>query len=202
MIAALLLGAVLSFALFFALGFRVCARGPSQADRYAARVRGQLRSLAIACTISGRAPAMTAACILAVAVFAAFRLPLVVAMSVVAAQLVSQMLVEFAKLRFARTRPDYWLAGREAGHSYPSGHATTAVVFYVGWACVAAAGALPPAARAAAVTILCCWAAGIVWSRLALGAHYLTDVAGGALFGCAWLCGGYAALLHFHAVLR
>jgi undecaprenyl-diphosphatase len=28
---------------------------------------------------------------------------------------------------------------------------------------------------------------GIPWSRVALGAHYVTDVAGGLLYGVAWL---------------
>jgi membrane-associated phospholipid phosphatase len=29
---------------------------------------------------------------------------------------------------------------------------------------------------------------GIPWSRLALDAHYATDVIGGLVFGCGWLC--------------
>jgi membrane-associated phospholipid phosphatase len=35
---------------------------------------------------------------------------------------------------------------------------------------------------------------GICWSRLALGAHYLTDLIGGALLACALLSAGLAAL--------
>jgi len=48
--------------------------------------------------------------------------------------------------------------------------------------------------KVAIVTVLVLWALGIMWSRLALGAHYLSDVFGGALFGTAWLCALFAAL--------
>jgi membrane-associated phospholipid phosphatase len=36
---------------------------------------------------------------------------------------------------------------------------------------------------------------GICWSRLALRAHYLTDVLSGALFGASFLCLGMAVTL-------
>jgi undecaprenyl-diphosphatase len=45
-----------------------------------------------------------------------------------------------------------------------------------------------PAARTAAPAALCALIVAIGWSRLALGAHYATDVLGGYLLGGAWLC--------------
>jgi membrane-associated phospholipid phosphatase len=52
---------------------------------------------------------------------------------------------------------------------------------------VAAGSSLPIVARDSIAAALCAWAVGIMWSRLALGAHYLTDVLRGAFFGFAWL---------------
>jgi undecaprenyl-diphosphatase len=110
-------------------------------------------------------------------------------------QILSQIIVELIKARYARARPDYWLVGLEAGHSYPSGHATTAVVFFAGWALVAIFSPLPDTVKALLAIALALWAVGVSWSRLALGAHYVSDVAGGTLFGAGWLC-AVSALFH------
>jgi len=45
--------------------------------------------------------------------------------------------------------------------------------------------------------VLAVCAVAIPWSRLALGAHYATDVLGGLLLGAAWLCLVFAALLRW-----
>jgi undecaprenyl-diphosphatase len=92
--------------------------------------------------------------------------------------------------------------GLEAGHSYPSGHATTAIVFFTGWAIVVAHQVLPPALQDLTVVLLALWGLGIMWSRVALGAHYLSDVFGGALFGGAWLCAVVAFSQYFYGILR
>jgi membrane-associated phospholipid phosphatase len=113
----------------------------------------------------------------------------------VVSQILSQTIVELVKARFARARPDYWLVGLEAGHSYPSGHATTAVVFFIGWALVATSSTLPLVEKVPLTVVLAIWAFGVSWSRLALGAHYLSDVAGGTIFGVGWLS-ALAAILH------
>ena len=190
------------FALFVLLGLRVSKRPLSRTDERAIWFRGQLTPLALAFTLSGRAIALTAACAISVAIFAVLRLPLAIALIVAASQLLSQIVVELLKPLFGRMRPDYWLSGLDAGHSYPSGHATTAVVFFAGWACIVALGRLPQELKTALLVALAVWAAGIIWSRLALGAHYLTDVAGGVLFGAAWLCALFALVPHFYVVLR
>jgi membrane-associated phospholipid phosphatase len=190
------------FAIFVFVGLQVSNRPLMRADAQAVYFRGQLTGLAVLFTRSGRGPAMTAFCLLAVAVFATLRLPLILPLVMTLSQLVSQIIVEFAKTRFRRMRPDYWLVGQEAGHSYPSGHATTAIVFFTGWAVVVAHQALPPAAKSAAVALLALWSLGIMWSRLALGAHYLSDVFGGALFGGAWLCVVLTLSQVFYGILR
>jgi membrane-associated phospholipid phosphatase len=39
------------------------------------------------------------------------------------------------------------------------------------------------------------WAAGVLWSRLALGAHYVTDLIGGLLLAATTLSVAYAIAL-------
>ena len=51
--------------------------------------------------------------------------------------------------------------------------------------------------RLSLIHIFLVCAVGISWSRLALGAHYLTDVVGGLLFGAAFLCAALAIILRF-----
>lgn len=196
------LAALVLFALFVVLGLRVAARPLSRADALAVYFRGQLTPLARLFTISGRGPTMTSLCLFSIALCAALRIHLTAALLMTLSQLVSQTLVEYAKTLFRRMRPDYWLVGLEAGHSYPSGHATTAVVFFCGWAAIVALSPIAGNAKVAVMAILAAWALGIAWSRLALGAHYLTDICGGALFGAAWSCAAFTVIAHFHAILR
>lgn len=92
------------------------------------------------------------------------------------------------KRRFRRGRPDLWAPlATETSHSFPSGHATMATIFF-GAAGMALARLVPhPAGRlgillAAALLILA-----VALSRVYLGVHWLSDVLAGILLGVVWL---------------
>lgn len=88
----------------------------------------------------------------------------------------------------ARPRPPLASAiGSLSGYSFPSGHATQAVV---AWGMVAAlvAAATPSWSRKVAAWATAVFLALMVGAtRLYLGAHWLTDVVGGLVLGALWL---------------
>lgn len=88
---------------------------------------------------------------------------------------------------FMRARPAYWILHHETSWSYPSGHAMFAVVVYGLWSTYLARSDLAQPFRAVLATGFALWALGVIWSRLALGAHYVTDLIGGVLFGITML---------------
>jgi membrane-associated phospholipid phosphatase len=95
---------------------------------------------------------------------------------------------------FARPRPVHWVVKHETAFSYPSSHAAIATGFYGLWAALIAGSALPRALRSVVATLVSLLAVGICWSRLALGAHYVTDVIGGALLAVAVLAAAAAVV--------
>jgi membrane-associated phospholipid phosphatase len=101
--------------------------------------------------------------------------------------LVAWQVSDFIKDVFARTRPDYWILHHETSASYPSGHAMFAVVVYGLWSYYIATSNLARPLRAILAALVALWGIGVIWSRLSLGAHYVTDVIGGVLFGIAML---------------
>jgi undecaprenyl-diphosphatase len=90
------------------------------------------------------------------------------------------------KAALHRARPGELIYSGWSGFSFPSGHSTVNIVMYGFLAFLIArqvrqAWHLPVALGAASLTLL------IAFSRLYLGAHWLSDVIGGLAFGTAWL---------------
>jgi undecaprenyl-diphosphatase len=88
---------------------------------------------------------------------------------------------------FARPRPAYWIVRHETTLAYSSGHAMFATLVYWLWAYHVARSCARPGLKLPLGVGLALWGAGVMWSRLALGAHYPSDLAGGVLLGVALL---------------
>ncbi len=88
---------------------------------------------------------------------------------------------------FQRPRPDYWVLDPRADLLVlqRARHVRAGGVRAVGL--VRLEQHLPRAVRLVLAPLLALWACGIVWSRMALGAHYLTDLVGGILLGITML---------------
>jgi len=99
--------------------------------------------------------------------------------------LVGRGLSEVQKYLIARARPDlepHLVVVRTS--SFPSGHATSSMIFYLTLALAFTAGTRwqrPAALAAIALSLL------IGISRLMLGVHWPSDVVGGWAFGMLWL---------------
>jgi len=188
------LAVLFALAAFALLGYRV-ARGPLRwPDAATSRFFGHGVPVARIFTISGYARVLSVLGALAVVAALAARAQLKAVVMILFVQIASQVVIEAIKATFGRARPAEWHYRQERGYSYPSGHAATAVVFYGMWAWLVASSALPAAPKAVLAVLLLGWALGICWSRLALGAHYVTDVLGGMLFGAAFVCAELTAL--------
>jgi undecaprenyl-diphosphatase len=101
----------------------------------------------------------------------------------VALTVVMWLVSNVLKDAFARPRPEHWVWYHEPSFSYSSGHAMFATIVYGLWAWYLYRSTLPAAARIGGALVLLFWACGIMWSRMALGAHYPTDLIGGVLLG-------------------
>jgi membrane-associated phospholipid phosphatase len=184
----------------FALGVLVANRPPTALDVAAGALRGHAVPLALFFTALGRWPVLFGLGVAAAATAVALRTGLTAVAMLYAAQVVSQGANAGVKLLFHRARPDAWLRIHETDLSFPSGHAVTAVVFFAGFALLAWHAPLPRPIAGALVAVLLVCAIGIPWSRLALAAHYATDVLGGLLFGTAFLCAALALILRYASI--
>jgi membrane-associated phospholipid phosphatase len=84
---------------------------------------------------------------------------------------------------FERARRLDWVVKHELAFSYPSSHAAIVTAFYWLWALLLARSGFRY--KSVASTVVALLGLAIIWSRLALGAHYLTDLVGGILLGVA-----------------
>lgn len=84
---------------------------------------------------------------------------------------------------FMRPRPLDWIVKHETAFSYPSSHAALAVAFYGLWAFVLSRSELSRRVRTWGTALLVALVLAVMWARLALGAHYPSDVLGGAMLG-------------------
>lgn len=180
--------AVCCLAATLALGAYVAHRPLTQLDVESIALRGLGLPFAVMFTRSGYWPALAGMCIVVGVIELILRGGIVFAIVLAGIQLFSQGASDFTKEIFKRIRPDDWLHHKELGFSFPSGHATTAVVFYGGLLLFIWNVPLPALLRLALSIALVVWIAGIPWSRVAMAAHYGTDVIGGLLFGATWLC--------------
>lgn len=181
--------ALVAFGFFIALGALVAGRPAVGPDLEAVSLWfGRWTEAAWWLTQSGYWPVLSAIGLLALGATVVLRRGVAEVVGLLVAQGFSQAAAAEFKSLFARPRPIHWLMHHESGFSYPSGHAVTAVVFYGGLAAIAAHAPLPLGLRRIIVLAFVGWGVGIAWSRVALGAHYLTDVAGGLLFGTVWFC--------------
>jgi undecaprenyl-diphosphatase len=182
--AAILVVAALLYAL---LGNAVSHRAPAGVDAAARGIAGEAPGLAWVFTESCLWPVLTAfgivGCIVAARAPAwRGRIAFAIVTTVVAWQ-TSNVLKDI----FARPRPGYWIVAHETTFSYSSGHAMFATIVYWLWAYHAARSTPPASARIPLCVALVVWGIGVIWSRLALGAHYPSDLAGGVLLGIAML---------------
>lgn len=187
-----------AFVAFLAVGLTFARRPFVFVDRLGSLAAGKALPVAIAFTRSGYGPAISGIAFAMLAVAIALHQFLLLPALLVVFQILGQLCANAAKRIVARMRPEVWHFRQELGFAYPSGHAVTAALFYPGWATIARTWPVPPALADAALAMAILWALGIGWSRLALGAHRLTDVLGGYALGVAWL----AILVALETALR
>lgn len=194
--------AAAAIAAFVLLGRIVASHAPSPPDVFMTYVLGgRFSALAWALTNLGYTIPLVCVSALAVAVAVGAHQRLAPLLVVVALQPIAQGAVWSVKDLFQRARPTHWFMRQEPGFSYPSGHATTAIVFYGGLFLLARASTLPREARIGVQTLLGLTVLGIPLSRIALGAHFLTDVLGGMIFGVAWLCAAAAVAVRLRGTI-
>ena len=182
-----LVSGLVLFAGFFWLGSYVSAHPePPALWAFAQSIRGHAIGLAWFLTNLGFAKVLAPLYVLCLffAVFnRAWRLPAVFTVGVA---LIPWIAGDRFQHLFHRPRRDDWLIQHVHAFSYPSTHASISVSFYFLWGVLLFQSHLSNVVRYGALILLTALTLGIMWSRLALGAHYPTDVIGGACLGLSF----------------
>ncbi len=173
---------------YVALGVAV-SHGPPPAIDVAAHAAFYGRGVAAAAafTQAGRFPVYVALCIALLVFGAARRTWLRRAVSSVVVLAAAWRIGDAFKDYFERARPEHELAFVESSYAYASSHATLALTFYAGLALYVWRADLPLGVRTAAGLAAAAFILAQSWSRLALGAHWLTDILGGFLLAVPFL---------------
>jgi len=104
------------------------------------------------------------------------------------------------KMIFARTRPDLASALAAARwYSFPSGHAMSSFITFGALAYIALRQAWPWAAKSASLALALTIVVLVGLSRVYLGVHWASDIAGGWSAGTVWLA---SAVVAFEMMLR
>lgn len=170
---------------FVALGFVVSFRPPSVVDVVGRPFAGHGLLAARILTDAGLFPVYAGLCVLLLIACYFKRELLRPALVSIGTLVVAWQVSDACKVFFHRPRPLYWFAPHETSASYPSGHATLVIAFYGFWTAVAWQSDLPQVAKRWIRLAFAALALAIGWSRLALGAHFISDVIGGYLLGAA-----------------
>jgi len=173
--------AAIAAILYVALGAAVSHVPPHGIDLAGRALAGQSQHLALLFTRSCLWYALVALGLIAVAVAIRFPAWRGRALYAIPTTLIAWQLSDGLKIYFARPRPEYWRLIHEPTYSYSSGHAMFAVLVYWLWGWFIWKSDLPRAVRLVAAPLFALWGCGVIWSRLALGAHYVTDLDGGVL---------------------
>jgi undecaprenyl-diphosphatase len=191
-----LIGAITLLIAYLVLGSTVSPHDPGPLDASSRWFVGQATPLATSLTRAGLFPVYFTLSVVAL-VFGIGRREWLAVVVVGIVGLVGDWQVsDVFKLAFHRLRPPHPLY-TETSYAYASGHAALSIFVYGFVAyCVSRSDASPMVKQIVAGFAIV-WVLGIGWSRLALAAHYPTDVLGGYLFGGAWLMLAMAAADRF-----
>jgi len=107
------------------------------------------------------------------------------AIMVIGVPLVGFLTDALLKVVFRRPRPTGALIPLPQSYSFPSGHALVAAATYLTIGLLLADRLTTKRAKTLCVALCACIALAIAGSRVYLGVHYLSDVAGGLVLGTA-----------------